>query len=53
MTHTAIPLSHPMYRSPEANHFFWNTLIRKRTLEYYRTKASPEREEPTDDGYDG
>ena len=47
------PLSHPMYRSPEANRFFWNTLARKRTLEYYRTRVPPERVEPQDDGYDG
>lgn len=44
------PLSHPMYRSPEANRFFWNTLRRKRELEYYRPKEPPEPSEPQDDG---
>lgn len=29
-------LSHPMFRSPEANRFFVNTLARKRVLELHR-----------------
>ena len=40
MTRTAIPLSHPMFRSPEANRFFINTLNRKRALEHQQAPSS-------------
>lgn len=45
-----LSLSHPMYRSPEANRFFWNTIHRKRVLEYYRPQEPQEPSEPQDDG---
>ena len=45
------PLSHPMYRSPDANRFFINTLARKRALEHHKHPApSIPQELPQEDG---
>lgn len=43
------PLSHPMYRSPEANRFFLNVLARKRALEHHKAPSIP-KEPAQEDG---
>jgi len=40
------PLSHPMFRSPEANRFFINVLAHKRALEHHRHPAPSIPQEP-------